>query len=459
MKKTTGLIGRFKKAWGTLLSPSSTGGWWPVVKEAFGGAWQNNIEIRNDQITAYHAVFACVTLIASDISKLGIDLIQKSGGAWVPTTNNAYSPVLRKPNKNQSRIQFIENWMLSKLLTGNTYVLKIRDGRGVVTGLKILDPINTKPLISPDGSVFYSTSEDNFNGLTSGDVGEAFPASEIIHDRFNCMFHPLIGVSPLYACGLAAMQGYYIQTSQTKLFENGVQAPGILTAPGAIGDATAARLKAHWEENYTGEKNYGKVAVLGDGLKFEKMSMTAADSQLIEQLRWTAEVICSVFHVPPYMIGVGEAPPYTNIQSVNMQYYTQALQNPIESIELCLDEGLNLPSDIGVQMDIDGLLRMDEQTRSTTLTNYSKAGVLKLNEVRNKIGYQNMVGGNSAFLQQQNFSVTALAKRDAGADPFATAPAQPVPSTDTNDNGDNQDAAKLFEHMSKSIKEGIRFEI
>ncbi|WP_416381322.1 hypothetical protein, partial [Klebsiella pneumoniae] len=37
------------------------------------------------------------------------------------------------------------------------------------------------------------------------------PAREVIHDRFNCLFHPLIGLSPIYAAGLAAMQGHHIQ--------------------------------------------------------------------------------------------------------------------------------------------------------------------------------------------------------------------------------------------------------
>jgi phage portal protein BeeE len=46
------------------------------------------------------------------------------------------------------------------------------------------------------------------------------------------------------------------------------------------------------------------VAVLGDGLAYQAMVMTAVDAQLIEQLKWTAETICSCFHVPSYMVGV-----------------------------------------------------------------------------------------------------------------------------------------------------------
>src|SRR5690606_8918055 len=119
----------------------------------------------------------------------------------------------------------------------------------------------------------------------------AIPASEIIHDRWNTLYHPLVGLSPVYAVGINALAGRKIIANSAKFFANGAQPSGVLTALGAISDDTAARLKEHWETNYTGDK-VGRVAVLGDGLKYEQMTMTATDAQLIEQLKWTAETVC-----------------------------------------------------------------------------------------------------------------------------------------------------------------------
>jgi phage portal protein BeeE len=50
--------------------PSTERGWYPLIREAFAGAWQRNITVDRNAVLAYHAVFACVTLIASDIAKL-----------------------------------------------------------------------------------------------------------------------------------------------------------------------------------------------------------------------------------------------------------------------------------------------------------------------------------------------------------------------------------------------------
>src|SRR5690606_229572 len=114
-------------------------------------------------------------------------------------------------NRYQNHIQFKQWWVISKLINGNTYVLKQRDGRGVVVALYILDstPGVVMPLVAPDGSVFYQLQPDNLAGLEQNTI--VVPGTEIIHDRMNCLFHPLVGVGPLFAAGLSADQGLQIQ--------------------------------------------------------------------------------------------------------------------------------------------------------------------------------------------------------------------------------------------------------
>jgi len=431
-----------------LTQPATRGrDWYPLtVREPYTGAWQRNDELRPETVLAYNAVYACVTLIASDISKMRVRLVeQDKNGIWSEVDVPAFSPVLRKPNRYQNRIKFIEQWMVCKLLHGNTYVLKQRDLRGVVVAMYILDPVRTKPLVSPDGAVWYQLAKDNLAGIENSVV---VPASEIIHDTMVPLFHPLCGVSPLIACGLAAMQGLSIQGNSTTFFENGAMPGGVLTAPGTIDDITATRLKEHWEKNYSGN-NAGKVAVLGDGLKYEKMVMTAVESQMIEQLKWTAETVCSCFHVPPYMVGAAAAPAYNNIEALNQQYYSQCLQAPIESIELCLDEGLGLAGKIdgktyGTEFDLDDLLRMDTATQYKTIGDGIGAALLTPNEGRKKIGQKPLKGGDTAYMQQQNYSLEALNKRDAKEDPFATdkPAALPAPKPASAEDSTIDDAAK-----------------
>lgn len=410
-------ITRRQKAAGALAPVNGYGAWQRLlgwVSEPFGGAWQQNQPLTVDNVLANNTIFSCVSLIASDIAKLGIDLVQLASGIWKPFANTAHSPVLRKPNRFQNRIQFIEYWLISKLTRGNTYALKERDARGVVIALYVLDPQRVVPLVAPDGSVFYQLMVDPLSGLAEGTV---VPATEIIHDRMNCLYHPLVGIPPLYACNLPAQQAQAIQQTAAAFFQNRAMPQGMLTAPASITDEVAARLQADWQANYSG-KNAGKIAVAGDDLKFTPFASKATDAQQLEQLKYSAEAICSVFHVPPYMVGVGQVPSYDNVEALNQQYYSQCLQMHIESLELCLDEGLALAADIGILVDVDGLLRMDKATQMETLGTGVSKGILKPNEGRQKLNLEPVDGGDTPYLQQQNFSLAALAKRDALPNPF-----------------------------------------
>jgi len=405
------------------LSPASSSGWWPFgwLREAFPGAWQRDIKTPVVDVLTYGAVFSCVTLIASDIAKMGLGIVERvKDGTTIPAINSAWSPVLKKPNHYQIRIMFVMQWLISKLTWGNAYVLKERDNRGVVTSLYVLDPSRVIPLVASNGDVYYALTEDLLAGIKAGIP--AIPASEIIHDVMYPIYHPLVGLSPIHACGLAAIQGLRIQVNSAKFFENGAALGGVLTAPGAISNETAERLKQFWESKYVGASNVGKVAVLGDGLKFEKMTMSSTDAQLIEQLKWTSENVCTCYHVPPHKVGVQPPPTHTNIEALDQQYYSQCLQILVECVEGLLDEGLAIKNPYSVEFSLDDLLRMDSATLMDVQAKGVGAGLVAPNEGRRKLNLPPVVGGQTPYLQQQNFSLAALDARDKAGPAPSTVP-------------------------------------
>lgn len=433
------------------LSPvdnRGNGGWFPWgVREPYTGAWQRNDELCVDTAVENPTVFSCITLIASDIGKLRFKLVEDEDldGIWEETTSSAFSPVLRSPNPYQNEIQFREQWITSKLTRGNTYVLKKRDARGVVDELYILDPTRVTPLVSPDGSIFYQLGLDNLAGLDVDNI--AVPASEIIHDRMHCLFHPLVGISPLFAAGLAALMGMRMQRNSSHFFANGGRPGGILTAPGPIKDDDARRLKEYWDSNFTGA-NAGRVAVVGDGLKYQVLTASSSEAQLIEQLKWTAETICGVFHVPAYKVGVGAPPSYNNIEAQEQDYYNQCLQTLIESMELTLDRGLALPTYLGVELDLDGLLRMDTTTLYKTVGDAINQTLITPNEGRRRLGLKPLPGGDALYIQQQNYSLPAIAKRDEG-DPFGTKASLPAAAEEPSA---EEAALKWYDDFTKALR-------
>jgi len=404
------------------------GGWFPVIREPFTGAWQQNQEITAETSLTYSAVFACVTLIASDIAKLGLRLVEvDTFGAWTETTSPSFSPVLRKPNRYQNRIQFITQWMMSKLIHGNTYVLKERDNRGVVVALYVLDPTKVVPMVAANGEVFYELQREDLAALGEKVV---VPAREIIHDKMVPLYHPLVGVSPIHACGVAALQGLAIQNGATSFFKNGSQPSGILTTPLALDNDQALELKTRWDTGHSGDKA-GTVALLSHGMTYEQMSINAADAQLIEQLQWSATTVCSCFHIQPYMISIGDPPPYANIEPLTIQYYSQCLQEKIENLELCLDEGLELPKPFGTEFDLDDLMRMDSLSKNEAAAKAINSGGMTINEARKKyFGLAPVAGGATPYMQQQYWPLSQLAERTIPEIPAAPTAAALPPAAD-----------------------------
>lgn len=409
---------------------SINSGAWSRILEPYAGAWQQNIEIHLDSVLAYPAIFSCISLISADIAKMPMTVKRRqSNGVWVRGNNPQLSPLLLKPNFYQTSMQFFELWMISKLAHGNAYILKLRDAGDRVQQLRVLDPRRVIPYISDDGEIFYSILTDELNGLP----GSLYvPARELIHDRFNTFFHPLCGLSPVYASGLAAIGGEAMLRNSAHTFKNGGKPGGIITVPGSVDQDKAKEIKDNWNSGYTGE-NAGKTALLADGATFNVISQTATDSQLVEQLNLSNQLVASTFRVPLYKIDTGQTPSYNNIEALEQAYYSQCLQVHMTAIEGLIADTFDLDEQTCVEFDHSRLLRMDTAARYKSYGDGIGSGFLAPNEARIKENMQPVEGGDTPYLQQQNYSLAALAKRDAQDNPFSTGATSTDTTTQTDD--------------------------
>ena len=404
----------------TLVGGGS-GSWSPVVREPYTGAWQNNDPLTTDSALANPSVFGAVSRISQDISKIAPPLLleRDRNNFWTETSNPAYSPVLRRPNHYQTAQQFIEQWVINKVLWGNAYVLKYRDERGVVNALHLLDPARVKVLTAPDGSVYYELQSNELAGMPEQTQPIVIPARELIHDRWNCLYHPLCGISPLTAIGGAVAQAKAIQDNSTTFFAKGARPSGVLIAPTKLDPLSAARLK-------TDAANFksGEILIAELGMKYESVSTSAVDAAVIEQLGWTEEKICEVLGMPISILNSSKQPPYANAEASQLQYKSQCLEPHLVSIATCLGEGLDLPSYLTIEFDDTLLTWMDTNSRTTAARNAIVAG-MSPNEVRNTFYKLAPVpGGELPFLQQQNWPVANLAERQAPAEPLAASPVE-----------------------------------
>lgn len=429
-------------------------GGWQRILEPFSGAWQMNKSEERGTFLCYPTLYACLSYINQDIGKMPFVLVNKGENkVYAEVENPAYSPVLRKPNHYQTAQLFREAWILSKLIQGNTYVLKQRDERGVVVKLYVLDPHRVQPMVSDSGDVFYQINYPTSDNLLPNNYpGEQLilPAREIIHDRMNCFHHQLIGVPPVCAAHWPAVKNLKILKSSSEFFGNHAQPGGILTAPAGMSQADALAVRDYWQSNYSGN-NAGKVAVIGADMKFTSFAQKSADSQLVEQMRYSDEQICQPFKIKPYKVGIGTPPGGWKSDDVNVEYHSDALSPLIEAMENLLDEGLGISRPLSVWLDTEPLWRMDEGKMADVQSKLVQGMIRKPDEARLKFNDPPTDGGDTLWGQHQDYPLGMLAKREDLNPTAPVEPTTPQPATEEEDTPEDevrQLRAELFLHKA-----------
>jgi hypothetical protein len=104
---------------------------------------------------------------------------------------------------------------------------------------------------------------------------------------------------------------------------------------------------------------------------------------------------------------------------------------------LCQDFGLGIGDgvmiegrELGIELDLKTLLRMDSASLHQMLREDIRGSLMSIDDARAEIDLEPVPGGNTIWMQQQNYSLDALVQRDKN-DPFAKpAPAPTPPATD-----------------------------
>jgi phage portal protein BeeE len=108
------------------------------------------------------------------------------------------------------------------------------------------------------------------------------------------------------------------------------------------------------------------------------------------------------------------------LEAMEQMYYSQCIQSLLTNFEACLDDGLGLDGTAyGTEFDITDLIWMDTATKTKAAADAIGSGAMSPDEARKRyFDLGPVTGGDTPYMQQQMFSLKALAQRDH-EDPFA----------------------------------------
>jgi HK97 family phage portal protein len=311
----------------------------------------------------HSAVWGCVDLIGGSISTLPLAAYREGEDQAL----SALPPILRAPSAGWTLPEFVYATLQSLLLRGNAYGLVVdRAGAGLLPAqVELLAPERVG--VQVDGRVIYRV-----------DGQEVDPAS-VWHVRAFTAPGQVLGLSPLQHARQAVGLGLGAERYAARFFGESAIPSGVLTTEQDIKQDRADQLKARWREAHASHRD---VAVLGNGAKFQAVTIPPEEAQFLEATKANVATICRYYRVPPELMASesGGSLTYANVEQRALDFLTFCLRRWIVTMETALSALLS--STTSVKFNAAALVRTDLLTRYQAHESAIRAGWKLRSEVR-----------------------------------------------------------------------------
>ena len=354
--------------------------------------------ISAEQAIRISTVYACNKVIGETIKSLPCNLYKYDGESKVRQDQNRLQRLVHDaPNDWMTAAEFWEYQVTNMNLNGNSYNVIVRTSSDKIVSIIPVAYHRVSPRIQNGRLIQYDI---NF-GDGNTDRFETYAPRDILHFR-GMTLDGLSGISPIAYNSAMLSQAKDARDYASNVFVNGATPRGVLSTDGTLSDEAHKNISESWEAAHQGVANAHRIAILEGGLKFEKISMSPDDVQLLETRKLTRSEIAGIFRVPPHMIADLDRSTFNNIEHQTLDFYKGTIAPWLATFE----QRLNLmlaPGDINLRFrfDVRELIRGDLKTEVEAYGQLISLGVLSPNEVRERLDYNPREGGDE-YIQGSN---------------------------------------------------------
>ena len=169
---------------------------------------------------------------------------------------------------------------------------------------------------------------------------------------------------------------------------NGAAPSGALQSDQQITEENFEKLKKTIAEKFQGGRNAGRPLLLQEGLKWQTISLSPEDSELLESRKFGVVEICRLYQVPPPIIQAYENNTFTNAAQAGLWFATFCLAPWARRLETEFARSIfPANSSLEIEFDLTGFLRGDPETRWNAHKIALESNVLTTDEVRQIEGW------------------------------------------------------------------------
>lgn len=346
-----------------------------------------------DTAMTVSAVFACIRLLAETVSSLPLNMykLDADGNRTLDTQHDLIKLLKYRPNRRQTRIEFFEQLMLNLVSSGNAYVLLGYIGKRLVS-LQIINSGSIEPELLANGDLIYHWQQQE-------GTRKKLTEAEVWHVRL--FGNGLVGLSPLSHAKKAIGVALAGDDKITHLMSNGAKPTGALMTQAWPNDKQRDDLRKELNGLINGDQT--ELAVFGGGMKFEAISLTPEDLELLSTRRFSLEEIARIFGVPSVLINDTSASTVwgSGIDSIINGFYKFDLRPYLEKLEISMVVNL-LPrtewESYELEFDADAILRANLKDRVEATSKQVLSGYMTLNEARKSEGRQPKPNGDQLLV-------------------------------------------------------------
>lgn len=371
--------------------------------------------LNTDGALQISAVWACVDLLSRTIASLPLFVYEGEGGARKLARDTVLWQLLHDtPNRRMTPMEFWVAMLLNLMLRGNAYARIDRDASGNAVALWPMSADQMTVDVLSDGSVVYL--------YAIGSDRTVFGEQNILH--IKDMGNGTFGLSRLDFMRATTGEMTNAQTAANMLFANGGKPTGVLMIDSVLNPEQRAAIK----ERFSGmaEGSTSRLYVLEANMKYQQLSLTPAETQLLETRRYGVEEIGRWFGVPAVLINHNNATAWgTGIEQIIDGFFKFTVRPALVSLEQAIRKRVLTPAQrarYSVEWNFDGLLRANIKDRMEVYSKAVQNGLKTRNECRQLENDPPIAGGDSLTAQVNLVPIDMLGRvKQTG-----TVPADPV---------------------------------
>jgi HK97 family phage portal protein len=339
-------------------------------------------------------VWACIDRRATTIASLPFFTYQQvNGQKELARSTRLYAILHDSPNSRMTPFEFWRAMMMNHDLRGNAYARIDRDDNGEAMAMWPMPADQVETIVLPDGSMVYKYCIGNDIAILA--------AENVLH--LKNLGNGTVGMAKLEFMRATTDEAAKAQGAAATMFGSGGKPTGVLMVDRVLDPAQRKAVQDRFAEMAAGSTN--RLWVLEASMKYEQISMSPEQQQLLETRNYGVEELCRWLDTPPVLVHHSNVTAWgTGIYEIKDGFYTLAIRPMVINIEQAVRKRVltaRQRASMTVEFSLDALLRGDPTKRADINAKNVQNGMKTRAEIRQLEG-DPFIPGTDVLTAQSN---------------------------------------------------------